>query len=163
MVMNIAQKYYALVKYLNEQKSQKLILTFAEIESILGQPLPSSAYKYSAWWANGGHVEAEAWLNAGFKADEVKLGESVVFIKESIISTAKNQQGINSGSKYRHFKGKEYLVLYLAKHSETLENMVVYQALYGERGIWVRPLSMFLEQVEVNGKMVNRFEEIKES
>jgi hypothetical protein len=68
---------------------------------------------------------------------------------------------ITPGKKYRHFKGKEYLVLHLAKHSETLEDLVVYQALYGERGIWVRPLNMFLEQVEVNGAKVNRFEECK--
>ncbi|WP_430641523.1 DUF1653 domain-containing protein [Acetoanaerobium noterae] len=64
------------------------------------------------------------------------------------------------GKKYRHFKGKEYLVMHIAKHSETLEELVVYQALYGEMGVWVRPLEMFLEQVEVDGQMVNRFEEI---
>ena len=45
--------------------------------------------------------------------------------------------------RYRHFKGKEYRVLYTARHSETLEPMVVYQALYGERGIWVRPAAMW--------------------
>lgn len=67
-------------------------------------------------------------------------------------------QNLKLGKKYRHFKGKEYLVLYLAKHSETMEELVVYQALYGEKGIWVRPLSMFLEKVEVNGKLVERFE-----
>lgn len=66
------------------------------------------------------------------------------------------------GKRYRHFKGNEYLVLYLAKHSETLEELVVYQALYGERGIWVRPLEMFLGQKELDGKWVNRFEEIME-
>lgn len=71
-----------------------------------------------------------------------------------------NERKIIPGKKYRHFKGKEYLVLYLAKHSETLEDMVVYQALYGEKGIWVRPLDMFMEKVEVDGKLVNRFEEI---
>ena len=60
--------------------------------------------------------------------------------------------------RYRHFKGNEYLVLYTAKHSETLELMVVYQALYGERGIWVRPASMWDETVEHNGKRVRRFE-----
>ena len=64
------------------------------------------------------------------------------------------------GKKYRHFKGKEYLVMHIAKHSETLEELVVYQALYGEMGVWVRPLEMFLEQVEVDGQTVNRFEEI---
>ena len=69
---------------------------------------------------------------------------------------------IKIGKKYRHFKGNEYLVLHLAKHSETQEELVVYQALYGERGIWVRPLAMFAEKVEVNGKLVNRFEEIEE-
>ena len=67
---------------------------------------------------------------------------------------------LKTGKKYRHFKGNEYLVMHIAKHSETLEELVVYQALYGEMGVWVRPLDMFLEQVEVNGQMVNRFEEI---
>lgn len=69
---------------------------------------------------------------------------------------------IKVGKKYKHFKGNYYLVLHLAKHSETLEELVVYQALYGERGIWVRPLDMFLEKVEHNGKIVNRFEECSE-
>lgn len=68
---------------------------------------------------------------------------------------------IKAGQKYKHFKGNEYLVLHLAKHSETEEDMVVYQALYGDSEIWVRPLIMFEEKVEMNGEMVNRFEEIK--
>ena len=59
--------------------------------------------------------------------------------------------------RYRHFKGKDYLVLHIAKHSETLEPMVVYQALYGERGIWVRPASMWNETVERDGVSVKRF------
>lgn len=50
--------------------------------------------------------------------------------------------------KYRHFKGNEYELLYVAKHSETLEPMVVYRALYGEGGIWVRPAAMWTEHVE---------------
>ena len=50
--------------------------------------------------------------------------------------------------KYRHFKGNEYELLYVAKHSETLELMVVYRALYGEGGIWVRPAFMWSEHVE---------------
>ena len=72
-----------------------------------------------------------------------------------------NQHEIKLGKKYRHFKGNEYLVLHLAKNSETMEPMVVYQALYGDYGVWVRPLEMFLEQVKVNGILVNRFEEIE--
>ena len=54
--------------------------------------------------------------------------------------------------RYRHFKGNEYEVLYTARHSETLEEMVVYRALYGERGIWVRPASMWNEMVARDGK-----------
>lgn len=50
--------------------------------------------------------------------------------------------------RYRHFKGNEYRVIGMAKHSETLEDMVVYQALYGEKGLWVRPAEMWTETVE---------------
>jgi len=64
--------------------------------------------------------------------------------------------------RYRHFKGNEYKVLHIARHSETLEEMVVYQALYGEYGIWVRPASMWNEMVEFEGKIVRRFEYIGE-
>ena len=53
--------------------------------------------------------------------------------------------------KYRHFKGNEYEVIDIARHSETLEPMVVYRALYGEGGVWVRPAEMWLETVEKNG------------
>lgn len=59
--------------------------------------------------------------------------------------------------KYRHFKGNEYEVLYLAKHSETQEEMVVYKALYGDGGVWVRPASMWNEEIERDGKTYKRF------
>ena len=62
--------------------------------------------------------------------------------------------------RYRHFKGNEYEVLYIAKHSETLEPMVVYRALYGEHGVWVRPAAMWNETVERGGKTFRRFEYI---
>lgn len=62
--------------------------------------------------------------------------------------------------KYRHFKGNEYELLYVARHSETLEPMVVYRALYGERGVWVRPASIWTETVERDGKAFTRFEYI---
>ena len=61
---------------------------------------------------------------------------------------------------YRHYKGNEYEVIGFAKHSETLEDMVVYKALYGEGGTWVRPLSMWENPVEIGGKTVKRFEYI---
>ena len=59
--------------------------------------------------------------------------------------------------KYRHFRGNEYEVLYVAKHSETQEAMVVYRALYGERGVWVRPAAMWDETVTRDGKTFHRF------
>ena len=61
---------------------------------------------------------------------------------------------------YRHFKDNVYRVLHIAKHSETLEEIVVYQAMYGERGIWVRPLTMFEEEIERDGKTFRRFSPI---
>ena len=64
--------------------------------------------------------------------------------------------------KYRHFKGNEYEVLYNATHSETEDPMVVYRALYGDRGIWVRPAAMWEETVEREGKTVQRFTYIGE-
>ena len=64
--------------------------------------------------------------------------------------------------RYRHFKGNEYRLLYVARHSETMENMVVYQALYGERGIWVRPAAMWNEIVERDGYQGPRFQYIGE-
>jgi hypothetical protein len=62
---------------------------------------------------------------------------------------------------YKHYKGNLYKVMATARHSETEEWMVVYQALYGERGMWVRPYKMFVEKVEVNGVMVDRFVFVK--
>ncbi|TFD31466.1 DUF1653 domain-containing protein [Cryobacterium cryoconiti] len=59
--------------------------------------------------------------------------------------------------RYRHYKGNQYEVLGVASHSETEEKLVVYTALYGERGLWVRPLAMFLETVRVDGQDVPRF------
>ncbi|MDD3946888.1 MAG: DUF1653 domain-containing protein [Clostridia bacterium] len=64
--------------------------------------------------------------------------------------------------KYKHFKGNFYEVIGVAKHSETLEDMVVYRALYGERGLWVRPASMWEETVQYQGTTQKRFVKIKE-
>ncbi len=67
--------------------------------------------------------------------------------------------GLKQG-RYRHFKGADYEVRGLATHSETGEQLVVYSPLYGEGGLWVRPLAMFLEPVEHEGKRLQRFEYI---
>ena len=62
--------------------------------------------------------------------------------------------------RYRHYKGNEYTVIGTARHSETLEEMVVYRPLYGDSGLWVRPRAMFEETVEVDGKIVPRFQKL---
>ncbi len=64
--------------------------------------------------------------------------------------------------RYRHFKGNEYRLLYVARHSETLEPLVVYQALYGDRGIWVRPACMWSEHIDRDGYSGPRFAYIEE-
>jgi hypothetical protein len=64
--------------------------------------------------------------------------------------------------RYRHYKGHDYEVLGVARHSETEEELVVYRMLYGNRGLWVRPKAMFLETVAVNGKEVPRFARVAE-
>lgn len=59
--------------------------------------------------------------------------------------------------RYRHYKGGEYEVLGIARHSETLEPLVLYRPLYNETGLWVRPFAMFVEQIEINGRRQPRF------
>jgi hypothetical protein len=64
--------------------------------------------------------------------------------------------------RYRHYKGNDYDVIGIARHSETEEEMVVYRKLYGDHSLWVRPLTMFREQVEINGRLVPRFAPLDE-
>jgi hypothetical protein len=64
--------------------------------------------------------------------------------------------------RYRHYKGNDYEVVGVAKHSETEEEVVVYRALYGEKGLWVRPLAMFIETVLIEGRPVPRFQFVAE-
>ena len=64
--------------------------------------------------------------------------------------------------RYRHYKGKDYEVLGVARHSESEEEYVVYRQLYGAGGLWIRPMGMFLESVSVEGAMVPRFRRLEE-
>ena len=64
--------------------------------------------------------------------------------------------------RYRHYKGQDYQVHFLVTHSETQEKLVAYQCLYGDMSYWVRPLTMFMETVEINGETVPRFKHIQE-
>lgn len=69
---------------------------------------------------------------------------------------AEPQSGLTPG-RYRHYKGRDYIVLGVARHSETLEELVVYRQDYGDRGLWVRPRGMFEEVVTVDGRTAPRF------
>ncbi len=60
--------------------------------------------------------------------------------------------------RYRHYKGNQYTVIGVARHSETEEELVVYRQEYGDRGLWVRPLQMFMETIDVEGKELPRFQ-----
>jgi hypothetical protein len=101
------------------------------------------------------------WLNSG----ESDYGE---FSKKSVPQTIVGESmgesmtepptGEPRPGRYRHYKGKHYIVLGTARHSETEEALVVYRQDYGERSLWVRPLAMFLESVEQDGRRVPRFE-----
>lgn len=80
------------------------------------------------------------------------IGLSAINAEKAEEKVVEMKQGI-----YKHYKGALYQVVGVARHSETLDPVVVYQALYGEYGLWVRPLKMFLETVMVDGKEVPRF------
>ncbi|MEK5420675.1 hypothetical protein MKZ08_01200 [Viridibacillus sp. FSL R5-0477] len=89
-------KYLPLFNYLKRQEERRVVLTFEEIEQILTVTLPRSAYTYHAWWGNtrsGTYVQAAAWLEAGFRVDEVQFGKSVEFVKVSreILTKKKNK------------------------------------------------------------------------
>lgn len=97
--------------------------------------------------------EAEAFCPPDWFGEEVTYDPTYC---NSNLSRERTTDPIRPG-RYRHFKGNEYEVLYTATHSETMEPMVVYRALYGERGLWVRPASMWEETVVRDGREYQRF------
>ena len=89
----------------------------------------------------------------------IEFSEYLGYSEDSIVRKRLNvklKEGI-----YRHYKGNLYEVLMTAQHSETEEWMVVYKALYSDRGTWIRPYKMFIEKVEVEGMLVPRFEKLE--
>ena len=96
----------------------------------------------------------------GMGADDrmIKLSRESIGLKKC----ARQRMTAISPGRYRHYKGHEYTVLDVARHSETLEEMVVYRQEYGDRGLWVRPAVMFGETVVVGGVEVPRFQRIGE-
>ena len=85
--MAVTGKYSPLHAHLSRSTQLEERLSFDEVERILGAPLPPSARKYQMWWANGGHTQADAWLNAGFRVETVRLGSSVVFRRATAAPT----------------------------------------------------------------------------
>ncbi len=97
----------------------------------------------------------------GTEEEAIQLGEYIIYKsqikKVEILPTYEEAVKTITLGRYRHFKGNEYEVIGIARHSETEEAMVVYKALYGEQGIWVRPADMWNEQVTRNGVTYRRF------
>ena len=82
----------------------------------------------------------------------------IILSVNQLIKSMTEEQAKLVGRTFRHFRGNLYRLEGFAKDSETLEEMVVYRALYGERGLWVRPAKMFFETIERDGKRMKRFE-----
>lgn len=82
--------------------------------------------------------------------------------QETLPCFSPTAQSINLGDLYEHYKGLRYRILAVARHHETLEELVVYQATYGDNDVWVRPLTMFLEEVIIQGQSTPRFKLIND-
>lgn len=97
----------------------------------------------------------------GREEEGIRIGEFVIYrsqiAKVEILPTYEEAVAAIPPGRYRHFKGREYEVIAIARHSETEEAMVVYRALYGDCGVWVRPADMWNETVERGGKTYRRF------
>ena len=93
--------------------------------------------------------------------ESMKIGEAVIFAGDleevKLLPSFREAVASIPPGRYRHFKGKDYEVLALARHSETEEPMVVYRTLYGDGSVWVRPADMWNEAVERGGKVYRRF------
>ena len=103
-----------------------------------------------------------------FHRDEesVRIGESRIFESDidhiELLPTYEEAAAAIPPGRYRHFKGREYEVITVARHSETEEPMVVYRALYGDFGVWVRPADMWCGQVTRDGRTMPRFVRLEE-
>ena len=97
----------------------------------------------------------------GREEEGIRLGEYTIFKsqigKVEFLPTYEEAAAAIPPGRYRHFKGRDYEVIAIARHSETEEPLVVYRALYGEGGVWVRPASMWNETVERGGRICRRF------
>tara|TARA_R100000789_G_scaffold93703_3_gene93040 strand:+ start:71 stop:334 length:264 start_codon:yes stop_codon:yes gene_type:complete len=82
-------------------------------------------------------------------------------LEQGKLYTDKKVTKLKTG-RYRHYKGKDYIVIGLARHSETEEELVVYRTDYGDRSLWVRPKTMFQDMVECDGEQIPRFKFIEE-
>lgn len=132
-------------------------------------PIDDETFKYKAeFFRNGLNAIIKLWLNNDCREKPEEMAKILrqeykekyqTFNFADITQTNCSSDELKCG-KYRHFKGNEYEVLGIAIDSETCQETVIYKALYGENKIWVRPKSMFLEYVSLNGKKVKRFEYI---
>lgn len=120
---------------------------------------PNSDEAGSLAHGEGSTVQTQARLESGPHLQSSGLRTSRSTLKPADMSSDLPPLPLEPRpGRYRHYKGREYHVLGIARHSETLETLVVYQALYGERGLWVRPAAMFIETIATPaGERVPRF------
>jgi hypothetical protein len=88
-------KYHALTKHLSSRNTARVVMSFAEVETILGAPLPKSARNYRPWWANSGHghVQARGWLDAGYQSEQVDLeAERLIFTRLNAVEAPTSGQ-----------------------------------------------------------------------
>ena len=146
-----------IIKGMEKKKAEKKA---AELFSFFGLEGTEKKFPHQL---SGGMRQRAAFLRTYLSSEGVALLDEPFSALDTITKTAvhewylKIMEEIKLG-KYRHFKGNEYEVIGTAKHSETLEEYVVYKALYGEGGLWIRPASMWNETVERDGKTYKRFE-----
>jgi len=166
--------YYDYIVLMDENNRRNLLRMFPDIDMKKVSSLMSFAGSnedVSDPWYTGDFLRAYEDINKGClalfnfikeKADNTKalIANNTDTVKAGNAETAKIGNTELKPGRYRHFKGREYELICIARHSETEEKMVVYRALYGDFGIWVRPLSMWNETVIRDGKQYRRFEYI---
>lgn len=139
-----------------------------QLESMTDYDLRSESH--TQWpFQNRPFADVVAWANLELTKNAAEIGYARFLYAQLETGTADQLRpdeslaaGVRPG-RYRHYKGNDYLVLGVARHSETQEEWVVYRTDYGNRGLWVRPRAMFTEIIEVNGKRVPRFAFVREA
>jgi len=156
--------YVVVTYFLNEAKAEAFIKEIEQSQAAAKVRAEDGCLRYDYYCLAPDRVLLmETWES--LEKQKVHLTQPHMDVIREIKSKYCNSSEVEMlpQGRYRHYKGNEYELLSVSSHSETLEPMVVYKALYGAFGTWVRPASMWNEKVEVGGKIVPRFELVEEN